>query len=62
MVKFNYRCCFSCRFLSRCIRKHVFEMHEEWDMWEIAQLCSFYLPRKLSLLEKMIIIAAWLLR
>jgi len=37
-------------------------MHEEWDMWEIAETCSFFLPRKLSLLEKMIIISAWLLR
>ena len=62
MVKFSYRCCFSCVFFRTCRLRGDIALHEEWDMWETAQLCDFFLPRKLSLLEKMIIIAAWLLR
>ena len=59
---FSYRTCLACRFLRTCVRRGVLEMHEEYDMWEIAETCSFFLPRKLSLLDKIIIITAWLLR
>jgi len=59
---FSYRCCFSCVFFRTCSIYGDIMVHEDYDLWEIAEICSFYLPRKLSLLEKMIIIAAWLLR
>ena len=59
---FSYRCCFSCVFFRACSICGDIMVHENYDLWEIAEICSFYLPRKLSLLDKIIIIAAWLLR
>ena len=49
---FSYRCCFSCRFYGICSIRSNIAMHEGWDMWEIAEICVFYMPRKLNLLDK----------
>ena len=58
IMGFTYRTCLTCRYRKICCRG----LNDYGDPWKYAEHCDLFKPRKLSLLDKIIIIAAWLLR